>query len=136
MDKSCSEISSKNQMQNIIDQPGSDLALEEALDFNVSDMDQDTYTAQAQRLAMTTIAVEKRQMQKDRVVLYRTIKRLYQERFTILYRLLMENQSASEQRSNLQLRIQEIDALLDAMTHHRLSISDLVASSLTQSKFK
>jgi hypothetical protein len=126
----------QNQMQNSIDQPGSNVVLEDALDVNVNEMDQDTYSTQAQRLAMTTIAVEKRQMQKDRVVLYRSIKRLYQERFTILYRLLMENKSSAEQKSSLQLRIQEIDALLDAMTHHRLSISDLVASSLTQSKIK
>ena len=124
----------QNQMQNIMEQPGSNLALEEALDVDISDFDQDSYNAQAQRLAMTTIAVEKRQMQKDRATLYRTIARLYRERFNTLFRLMTSNPRHKKSKKNKRrldsLRVQEIDALLDALTNYQLKMTDKAAPSL------
>lgn len=84
---------------------------------------EDTFTSQAQRLALTTLALERRQMHRDRHQLRTYISRLHRERVSLTYRRwLSDDPVTSVQSQERVLRLQEIDALLDATTGYRLKI--------------
>jgi hypothetical protein len=84
---------------------------------------EDTFTSQAQRLALTTLALERRQKHRDRHQLRTYVSRLHRERVNLTYRRWLSTDSVTSIQSQKRvLRLQEIDALLDAMTGYRLKI--------------
>ena len=84
---------------------------------------EDTFTSQAQRLALTTLALERRQKHRDRHQLRTYVSRLHRERVNLTYRRWLSADSVTSIQSQKRvLRLQEIDALLDAVTGYRLKI--------------
>ena len=93
------------------------------------DWSDDTFTSQAQRLAMTTLALERRQKHRDRAHLRTKLARLHRERIKITYKRWLDGAS-EDQLAEYQLRLQELDAHLDAMTGYRLQIQDKMKVTL------
>ena len=113
----------QSQMDSALEQPGSDLALEET--FGAPDTWSDeTYTSQAQRLALTSIALERRQMHRERAKLYTDLSKLHRERLQLTYRLYLTPPESPQIKQEWGIRLQEIDALLDAFTGYQLHIQD------------
>jgi hypothetical protein len=112
------------QLQSAVDSPGADLALE--AEFGITDdWSDDTYTTQAQRLAATTVALQRRQEHRDRAQLRLYLHRLYRERLDLTYQRWLtppEGGERSQEFKDLSLRVAELDALLSALTGYRLQL--------------
>ena len=92
---------------------------------------EDTMTSQVQRLALTTLALERRQKHRDRRQLRTYISRLHRERIGLTYkRWLSQDSDQSLKSQERALRLKEIDALLDAATGYRLKIQRTMAPAL------
>lgn len=112
----------QSQLTLAQDQPGADLALEDSLGIP-DDWSDDTYTTQAQRLAATTVALQRRQAHRDRAALRSYMHRLYREWVDLIYRAwLAPPPPQSEERLQDALRAEELAALLNALTAHRFSL--------------
>jgi len=112
------------QLEQAADSPGAELGLEAELGA-VDDWSDDTYTTQAQRLAATTVALQRRQEHRDRAQLRLYLHRLYRERLDLTYQRWLtppEGGEASAEAKELALRVAELDALLDALTGYRLKL--------------
>jgi|GEM_PF-2318413 len=110
------------QMGLSIDQPGVDSALEAELGAP-EDWTDDTYTTQAQRLAATTVALQRRQAHKDRSQLRKMMLRLYREWLDLIYRQWLDPESlVGDAALDDTLRSEELSALLNALTAYRFNL--------------
>ena len=120
----------QNQVDNLIQDPLASSELESDVGM-LDDMTNDMFTSQVQRLAMTTLALERRQKHRDRAQLRSQLARLHRERIKLTYRRWLQVDLNNEQRlSESKLKLQEIDAHLDAMSGYRLQIQDKMMPSL------
>lgn len=121
---------SQSQIDAISDDPLSAQELETEAGL-FEEWTEDTMTSQAQRLALTTLALERRQKHRDRRQLRTYISRLHRERVGLTYkRWLSEDPEASLKSQERALRLKEIDALLDAATGYRIKIQRTMTPSL------
>lgn len=112
----------QSQMELSLDQPGLDNALEAELGVP-EDWTDDTYTTQAQRLAATSVALQRRQAHKDRSQLRKSMLRLYREWLDLIYRQWLDPDSlVGDAGLEDQLRSEEISALLNALTSYRFNL--------------
>ena len=112
----------QSQMEQSLDQPGVDVALEAELGAP-DDWSDDTYTTQAQRLAATSVALQRRQAHKDRSQLRKYMLRLYREWLDLIYRQwLAPSAPTGEEALDDKLRSQELSALLNALTGYRFKL--------------
>ena len=120
----------QSQIEQLADDPLAATDLEENIGL-MEDWTNDTITSQAQRLAMTTLALEKRQKHRDRAQMRTKVHRLYRERIKLTYQRWLKGSEDLDEQSELdQLRLQELDAHLDAMTGYRLQIQDKMNPAL------
>ena len=109
-------------MDNNQDLPNSDVAVETSFG-PIDTWTDETYTSQAQRLAQTMVALERRQIHRDRQTLRNLIGGLYRERVQLTYKQwLDQDKLTTAEHSNLNLRLEEIDALLDGFTGYQFEI--------------
>ena len=112
------------QLEQAVDSPGLDPSLE--AEFGLTDdWSDDTYTTQAQRLAATTVALQRRQEHRDRAQLRAYIHRLYRERLDLTYQRYLtppEGGESSQEYRELSMRADELDALISALTGYRLQL--------------
>lgn len=120
----------QNQIETLIEDPLASGDLESEVGL-FEDWTNDTFTSQAQRLAMTTLALERRQKHRDRAQLRSRVARLHRERVKLTYqRWLRSDVENSLKQSESLLRLQELDAHLDAITGYRLQIQYKMNPSL------
>ena len=120
----------QNQIDSLVDDPLATSEMESEIGV-LDDWTNDTFTSQVQRLAMTTLALERRQKHRDRAQLRSQLARLHRERVKLTYRRWLQLDLNDEQRLNeSKLKLQEIDAHLDAMSGYRLQIQDKMTPSL------
>lgn len=120
----------QNQIETLIEDPLASADLESELGL-FEDWTDDTFTSQAQRLAMTTLALERRQKHRDRAQLRSRLARLHRERIKLTYqRWLKSDPDDDVHQSQSMLRLQELDAHLDAITGYRLQIQHKMTPSL------
>lgn len=112
----------QSQMEMALDQPGFDSALEAELGVP-EDWTDDTYTTQAQRLAATSVALQRRQAHKDRSQLRKHMLRLYKEWLDLIYRQWLNSESlVGDAALDDRLRSEEISALLNALTGYQFNL--------------
>ena len=112
----------QSQMGLSIEQPGVDNALEAELGVP-EDWTDDTYTTQAQRLAATTVALQRRQAHKDRSLLRKYMLRLYREWIDLIYREWLSPAALKgDEALDDRLRSQELAALLNSLTGYRFNL--------------
>ncbi|MAD60338.1 MAG: hypothetical protein CMH49_02340 [Myxococcales bacterium] len=120
----------QNQVDRLVGDPLASSELESEVGM-LDDWTNDMFTSQVQRLAMTTLALERRQKHRDRAQLRSQLARLHRERIKLTYRRWLQLDLHNEQRLNeSKLKLQEIDAHLDAMSGYRLQIQDKMMPSL------
>ncbi len=120
----------QNQIETLITDPSASVDMESEVGL-FDDWSDDTFTSQAQRLAMTTLALERRQKHRDRAQLRAKVARLHRERIKMTYKQWLKGESFTDsQRAINRLRLREIDARLDAMTGYQLNIQDRMNPAL------
>jgi hypothetical protein len=124
--------SAYSEVQMLMDQnqdaPNSNPSLETSFG-PIESWTDDTYTNQAQRLAQTMIALERRQIHRDREALRGRIGALYRERVQLTYKQWLDQEKLTQvEHQKLMLRLEEIDALLDAFTGYQFEIQNTMRS--------
>ena len=118
----------KSQLDLLVDDPSQGITLESEVGL-MEDWTEEVFTSQAQRLALTTVAVERRQMHRDREQLRTRLIRLHRERVKLTYKRWLEEIDETSMSSRLlNLRLKELDAHLDAATGYRLQIQKTMKS--------
>lgn len=118
----------QSQIDRLVDDPLAGLELESEVGL-MEDWTEETFTSQAQRLALTTVALERRQQHRDRQALRIRLMRLYRERLKMTYTRWLSGESEGSLDPITALRLQELDAYLDAATGYRLQIQDTMQST-------